>query len=260
MASKFYFDVDGFQRQTTSILKPNDHTFENHPLVKYFDVTPQYLGLDTHTGANLFCEVKEKIGSLPRQEMDNMFMEYLLKEEIVRSKDSRLLLEMMDAIALATHGLRSLYHYEWILRTLAWSAYAHPMLNKLFKKDKPSLPDRYYDPGAEWQNPVFKIDNMASNYAKPISAIVFLSCVHYYYITQWKELEDKYKVPIFEPHCISASKTICVTAKERYQNAIQKKKELAKIARSSASVSEVQSSFLRWREPVDEDNEYWECN
>lgn len=226
MAS-FYLNADGHHDAPQG--KYTDQVDGCWALAKYFAVDLIYLG--AHVPSNMYCRVKQMSESGPKKEMEDLFMTCLTKIGLAGDNKDRTLLTMLEIMALATHNLRSLNHYEMILRTISWNVITKSTLDRVFGK--------------------------AEHYARTV--LVLISCIHYYYSNLWRELHTKHGIPEFDSDWISASKPICDKARTRYNAAVCKRTDLARLAGSTASISEPGPGFTRWRIPTEESDQ-WECN
>ena len=265
MAS-FYLNADGHQDVSQGTY--TDQVDGTRPIAKYFAVSLTHMG--SQTSDNLFCRVKQISQPPSKKEMDNLFMACLIRNGLVRDKDDRSILTMIDIMALASHNLRTLRHYDLILRTMSWGTGTTGCLDTIFSKcDQPSWTGRKNQPGFTPRRAAQRaaisstaIDESVRDiqYDSAHTVLVLISCIHYYYSSLWSELHTRYNnAPEFKPDWITASKPVCEKARLRYWTAVNKKAELAKLAGTGASVSEPTPSFTRWRVPVEESDQ-WECN
>ena len=269
--ANFYLSADGCQ-ETAASGKYTDQVDGTLPMARYFAVNMKYLG--AHVSSNLFCYVKQISEPPSKKEMDSLFMACLLRSKMVKNKDDRSILTMIDIMALATHNLRSLAHYEMILRMISWNDDTKNSLDKIFvKSDQSTKRITKFDsrngirgetvvprsslPANHGSFLMLREDKLSYNNAGTVLALI--SCIHFYYSSLWTKLYAKYEFPGFEPDWITASKPVCDKARSRYWAAVNEKTRLDKLAGTGASISEPGPSFTRWRVPVG-GSDQWECN
>ena len=269
--ANFYLNADGC-KETDAPGKHTDSVDGTHPIAKYFAVNLKYLG--AHVSSNLFCYVKQMSEPHSKKEMDNLFMACLLKNKMVKDKDDRALLTMIDIVALATHNLRSLEHYEMILRMVSWNDDTKNTLDRVFVKSDHSFVkwranptgDKLYEyhvPRSSSKNfghlRVINGSKINLSYDNAATVIVLISCIHFYYSSLWSKLYAEHDFPGFGADWITASRPVCDKARSRYWIAINEKVRLDKLASAGASISEPGPSFTRWRVPGS-GSDQWECN
>ena len=266
--ANFYLGAEEVQDLTQG--KFTDEVDGSRPIAKYFAVNFKYLG--SHVSSNLFCYIKQISETPTKKEMDNLFMACLIKNGMAFDKDDRVLLTMIDIMALASHNLRSLQHYEMILRMMSWNDDTKNTLDMVFVKSDHSTSTIITTNIREGRSNRRKVPRSKASscdfqgllyhelsYDNPRTVLVLISCIHFYYSSLWYELYTRYKIPEFQSDWITASKPVCEGARERYWVAVNRKAEVTQLANSSASISEPGASFTRWRVPAEESDQ-WECN
>ena len=269
--ANFYLNPDGCQD-----MSPGEYTDQvdgTRPLTRYFAVNLKYLG--AHVSSNLFCYVKQ-ISDLPaKKEMDNLFMACFIKNGLVKHKDDRVILTMLDIVALATHNLRSLQHYEMILRMLSWGDDTTNVLDKMFvKSDHSTYTIRCSNSFRssetyEYTRPRSTISHPGTNrshapekmfsYDNARTVLILISCIHFYYSSLWSRLYAEHGSSEFDSDWITASKPVCTKARSRYWDAVRRKGDFDRLASAGPTITEPGPGFTRWRIPK-EGSDQWECN